>query len=263
MNPTATIARTPSVDGSHWYTAEGEAMYTVIAKGSGQPRPTTLADARKLGLLPSVTTILKALNKPALNDWLCEQTALAVLTTPRKDNEPLDAFVQRVLHDERIQDQEADAAKQLGTDMHEGLEALFRGERITDELRPWIEPAYLYLKQLQPWSKVLVEQIVVGPGFAGKVDWQGQDNDLLVVDFKTSKKLPEKGSWNEHRLQLAAYARAIGDREETLIRTANLYISTADAGKFVFHENPDWRDDYANGFKPLLAVWQWMNNYKP
>lgn len=263
MNPTNTAARVQSPEGAHWYYADGRTAYTVIAKSTGQPRPTTLADARKLGLLPSVTTILKVLNKPALNDWLCEQTALAVLTTPRQEGEPIDAFVQRVLHDERVQDQEADAAKQLGTDMHEGLEALFRGERITDELRPWIEPAYLFLKGLKPWTRIEVEQIVVGPGFAGKVDWQGHDDGLLVVDFKTTKRLPDKGSWNEHRLQLAAYARAVGEKEPNLARTANLYISTVDMGKFVLHENPDWRSDYAEGFKPLMQVWQWMNNYRP
>ena len=44
-------------ESSHWYTREGAPKYTVEAK-NGNPRNTTLADARKLNLVPSVTTII-------------------------------------------------------------------------------------------------------------------------------------------------------------------------------------------------------------
>src|SRR5690349_12080652 len=39
---------------AHWYTRSGEPMYTVTAK-DGSQRKTDLRDARKLGLVPSVT----------------------------------------------------------------------------------------------------------------------------------------------------------------------------------------------------------------
>lgn len=236
-------------------------MYTIIAKSTGNPRPTTLADARKLNLLPSVTTILKILHKQGLVDWLIEQACLAVLTTPKPAEEPLDAFVQRVLHEERVQDQEAAAARELGTDMHNGLEALFNGEQIEDDLRPWIEPAYQHVKAMCPVT-LGVEKIVCGNGYAGKIDFIGNGEDTTwIIDFKTTKKLPEKGSWSEHRLQLAAYAMAhqcIGAK-----RTGNLYISTVDCGKFVFHDNGDWLSDYECGFAPLVQHWQWATGYRP
>lgn len=259
----ATAARTRSQDGSHWYTVDGNPMYEVIAKSTGQPRPTTLADARKMNLLPSVTTILKVLHKQALVDWLIEQACLAVLTTPRPAEEPLDAFVERVLHTERVQDQEATKARELGTDMHAGLEALFGGGQIDDELRPWIEPAYEYLRNLCPRT-IGTETVVVGHGFAGKVDYIGDAlTHELIVDFKTTKKPPTKGSFSEHRLQLSAYAKAHGGVTPRVIRTANLYISTVDCGKFAYFMNPPWQEDYEEGFAPLVKHWQWTTGFRP
>lgn len=258
-----TVARTNSPDGSHWYACDGTPMYSVIAKSTSQPRPTTLADARKLNLLPSVTTILKILHKQALVDWLIEQACLAVLTTPRPAEEPLDAFVERILHTEKVQDQEAQAARELGTDMHNGLESLSKGEQIDEELRPWIEPAYKHLREICP-RVIAVESIVCGSGYAGKIDFIGDaSTHELVVDFKTSKKLPEKSSWHEHRLQLAAYANARKNGTPRFIKTANLYISTVDQGKYAYFENIPWQADYENGFAPLVKHWQWSTGYHP
>ena len=50
---------------THWYDQKGAPAYTVKAK-DGSDRPTTLRDARKMNLAPSVTTILKVAAKPAL-----------------------------------------------------------------------------------------------------------------------------------------------------------------------------------------------------
>ena len=44
-------------ESGHWYTRSGEPMYTVKAN-NGQQRNTTLRDARKYDLVPSVTTII-------------------------------------------------------------------------------------------------------------------------------------------------------------------------------------------------------------
>ena len=56
-------------NGGHWYSRTGEPMHWVKRASGEGTRPTTLADARKLDLLPSVTTILRTLDKPPLNRW--------------------------------------------------------------------------------------------------------------------------------------------------------------------------------------------------
>jgi len=49
----------------HWYDRDGKAVFEVPkAKGDGM-RATTIADARKLNLYPSVTTVLSVIAKPA------------------------------------------------------------------------------------------------------------------------------------------------------------------------------------------------------
>jgi hypothetical protein len=74
------IKEKPSESG-HWYKKDGSPAYTTIGK-TGE-RATTLRDARKLGLLPSVTTINGMLSKAGLDTWKQQQVLLAALTLPR------------------------------------------------------------------------------------------------------------------------------------------------------------------------------------
>ena len=52
-------------EAGHWYTRDGEPMYTIIG-ANGKERNTTLRDAKKEGFVPSVTTILGMVAKPSL-----------------------------------------------------------------------------------------------------------------------------------------------------------------------------------------------------
>lgn len=264
---TATAARTTSPDGGHWYTTDGKPMYEVPSK-TGAMRPTTLRDARKLNLLPSVTTILKVLHKQGLVDWMIEQAVLAALTTPRNEGEELDAFVHRVLHTERVQDQESQKARDRGTEIHNGIETILSGGKVSDDLLPWVKPVTDYL-QAEFNEVISVERILIGDGYAGRTDLIAlKDKTAWVLDFKTAKKLPlNSKSWDEHVLQLGAYAHAYcrQDRvDPNLIRTGNIYISTIEQGEFIVapHE-PDWVNVYIHGFHPLVKYWQWVNDYRP
>lgn len=256
MTPTA--ARPQTSQSAHWYTRTGEPMHTVMAKGSGQPRATTIADARKLELVPSVTTILKTLNKPELTNWLIEQACLAVLTSPKQEGEELDAFVHRILHQDKVQDEERDAAAQRGTDLHQAIADSLEHKSVDPKWIPWILPMLDSLK-LSPVRRC--EYRVVGAGYAGCVDLIAGDQGVSVYDFKTTKRLPDKGSYIEHRLQLAAYAEALEQNGFVVKSTANVYISTLEPGKFTVHINPPWNETYDNGFEPILRYWQWANNF--
>ena len=257
---TTTAARPVSADSCHWYFSDGRPCYEVPrASGEGM-RPTTLADGRKLNLLPSVTTILRVLNKPALNDWLIENAVLACLTTPQLKDEPIDAFVHRVMHVERVQDQESIKAMGRGTEIHEALELLFStGRGVSPELMAWVEPVYTAIKKD---SLDAVERILVGEGYAGKCDLiQSLPGEVWLWDFKSTKTLP-KSAWLEHRLQLAAYAAALQRTEERHVRTANAYISTVKCGEFVLCPHPHWGLAY-DAFKCLFQFWCYANEYHP
>ena len=54
-------------EGSHYYWRNGDSCRELPLKTDpSRTRKTTIKDARKLGLVPSVTTVLKAKNSPAL-----------------------------------------------------------------------------------------------------------------------------------------------------------------------------------------------------
>ena len=61
-------AKKKSSESGHWYTQEGEPMYTIVG-ANGKERNTTLRDAKKDNLVPSVTTVLSLVAKPGLENW--------------------------------------------------------------------------------------------------------------------------------------------------------------------------------------------------
>lgn len=256
-----TPARTNPESSSHWYYPDARPCYEVpYADPSKGMRPTTLRDARKLGLLPSVTTVLRVLNRPALTAWLIEQACLTVLTAPRLENEPLDAFVTRVLQTERQQDAEAREARDLGTDIHEALELAVQGCQCDENLRVYVDPVLEALKPLGAFQSA--ETVVVGDGYAGKTDLILTDDEWdTIVDFKSAKKLP-KEAYPEHKLQLSGYAAAHFNKTGKSVRTFNIYISTEEPGKIAVHPSGTMID-YEEGFVPALHAWQWMNQFWP
>ena len=56
-------------ENGHWYQKDGSPAYMIVGK-NGKERPTTLRDARKLGFVPSVTTIIGCADKPPIVWWL-------------------------------------------------------------------------------------------------------------------------------------------------------------------------------------------------
>jgi hypothetical protein len=250
-----TNANVRSPDGGHWYYSDGRPCYEVAKKDGTGMTKTTLAHARRLGLMPSVTTILRILDKPALTAWKVEQAILSVMTTPRIADETDDDFVLRVLSTDKVQDEERDASAKLGTDIHAAIAGALDGKQIDESLAVYVLPV---VEACGKFGKLVAsEKIVCGDGYAGKFDALfDQDGVLTLVDFKTTRKLP-KASYPEHRLQLAAYA--VIERAQL---TANIYISTSEPGIIKVCVN-DKSADVVEAFNHLVKVWQWINNYKP
>ena len=73
-------------EAGHWYDHDGEPMYTIIG-ANGKERNTTLRDAKSIGLVPSVTTILGLVSKPSLENWKITQALQASLNVDNDDPE--------------------------------------------------------------------------------------------------------------------------------------------------------------------------------
>ena len=267
---TATAARVQSSESAHWYTQTGEPAYEQPSADGKRMVKTTLAHARKLSLLPSVTTVLQELSKPQLTSWLIEQAVLAAITTPRKDGETDDAFIHRVLQVEKQQDAERDAAAAFGTNTHAALESALNAKlggkepRLSDDLDPRIRlcvEAVLKLPLLQG-RVVATESCVTGPGYAGKYDLAVEhETEIVICDFKTTKKIPEESYW-EHKMQLAGYANAFGNTGSKRVTTANIYISTREPGLVKVCKNEEWAKAF-EAFFHIVKYWQIAKNYFP
>jgi hypothetical protein len=222
-------------------------------------RATHKGDAKKNGWVPSVTHVTKASNKPQLNDYKTEQAVLAVMTTPRHDGEALDAFIKRVLHIEKQQEQHAKAAREKGKRIHEAIQLTSTGKPFDPDLEQFVGPAVRKLTELG--RVIQTEKVIIGAGYGGTMDCLVEGHDLWVIDYKTSENLPTKGAWPEHQMQLGAYAAAIGNTGDKHVRCANIYVSTTAPGEIAFWEVENWQEAFTEGFMPLFKFWQWMNDY--
>ena len=70
----------------HYYNKQGESCHEVVGK-NGKVRPTTIRDARQLGLVPSVTTIMDIQAKPALIQWVQNQILEAAMASPFSEDD--------------------------------------------------------------------------------------------------------------------------------------------------------------------------------
>lgn len=237
----------------HWYTQDGTPAYEVRAK-NGNMRPTTLADARKLGLVPSVTTVLAVIDKPQLTTWKVKQGILAALTLPRIDGEPEDAYLDRIMRDG--QQQARDAADE-GNRIHDAIEASFKRKPYPAAYAPHVKGARDALDASFPGiTDWVAEASFAHPdGYGGKVDlhspstgivvdWKGKDGD-----FMDGKKL----AYDQH-IQLAAYQDGL-DLPRTVC--ANGFVSRTHPGLAVIHRwTPEEIEQGSRIFRAALGLWQ-------
>jgi len=250
------IAKEPRAsESNHWYTRDGAPQYTVEASKGGM-RNTTLRDARKMNLVPSVTTILNVAAKPALTAWLQQQVLLAALTLPKKDDEAEAAYIERIMHDSK---QQGRNAADLGTDIHAAIQGFYEGRkesRFPHHVTACDEAIRTHFgEHLWGCEKSFAHEM----GFGGKCDMHAPE---IVVDIKT-KDFDSKDKivgYDEHLMQLSAYRVGLG---MPTARCANVFVSRTNADLAVVYE---WHaEDLDRGwdmFCALLRFWQLKNQHQ-
>ena len=241
-------------ESGHWYTQTGEPAYTIVGK-NGNERNTTLADARKMALVPSVTTILSVADKPALTAWKVDQALMAALTLPRVEGESLDDFKKGAAMDAK--QQSIDAADE-GTRIHGALESSYLGDGWDSQYTSHVLSARQAISDVfgnQVWR---AEKSFCSPmGYGGKVDLH---SDQVVIDFKTKDFGPgdKVVAYDEQIMQLDAYRHGLGYPTATM---ANVYISRSHPGevRIIVHEE----GDHYQRFCLLLEYWKLSKKYNP
>ena len=258
---TITAKEPRASESNHWYTRDGAPMYTVEAAKGGM-RNTTLRDARKLNLVPSVTTVLNVAAKPALTQWLQKQVLMAALTRPRRQDEPEDDWIDRIMDDSKEQGR---AAADAGTDIHASIQGFYDGD-----------PKFKHHNHVMGCTKVINNHFGLHGwiaersfahemGFGGKCDLHAParlDFEGIVVDIKTKDfSDPAKvEGYDENLMQLSAYRVGLGIPKA---RCANVFVSRSVEGLSVMRE---WSaEDLDRGwlmFCSLLKFWQLKNQHQ-
>jgi len=242
----------------HWYDKEGNPRHFEGKDGKG----TTLREARKLDLYPSVTTIGQVKYKFGLEKWKIETVCKYALT--QGTDKEVGVVVKEAF-------EELDNQAQAGTDIHDILEKYYNeyvkyGETsCTDtefEMCSAVENLILEHCGDMEW-KTETRFCDAEHGFAGMCDLH---NDNWIIDYKSKDTVDAKTrGWKEQAEQLAAYRHGLLGAESNA-RLANIFISREPppegepwAVKWFEHKDPmAWER-----FRHALMMWQVENKYGP
>jgi len=245
---------------SHFYTLDGQLIDGLREARKTNPQP-----------LPSPTTVLQLIKGQGLVYYFRKQMWESARTTPRQpgwtDEDDFEACL-------KYADEHSKNARERGGDFH----TLIQGFHLSciGEAGPPVCPAHFadqydsYLRWYEKWvaKTISVEQVVIGDGYAGRIDHVAKlrDGRLAVCDVK-SQDLAKRKSFNHyetHALQLGAYAGAwektYGSKVDALV---SIYVSSNTPVTLESYVWPGFVDYYTKLFMGLLAVWCFSNNYFP
>ena len=254
------VSREPA---GHWYTKTGEPAYTQVKKDGGI-RNTTLADARKQNLYPSITTILKLIAKPELDAWKQEQAILSALTLPRIDSESEEDFAKRIVKDSSEQGR---SAADFGSIIHDIIHNYFMNKVEPEDSRQVamnheIEAMLAKLNL----EVVSMEQVTVGNGFAGKYDMLAKHSTTgkyWFIDFKTQDFKDKPNVYDEWIWQLEGYSLDSKYAEE-VDGAINIVIKRSDVSDVAAILHP--KDVLKQGrqiFLTIFQLWKLIKGYDP
>lgn len=251
-------------ESSHWYNPKtGKSCHELPKKSGDGFKKTTLRDGKELGLFPSVTTVLKILDKPELKRWAYIQIATAALTIPHKEGESNEDFINRIIVDAFEQ---VDDAASLGTSVHAAVENYFQGLPWDQSLKPYIDSVQEWVTKhnvtfLAHESRSMNHELGVAGTYDALVEMDHVSGYRVkaLVDFKTRKTkegVPCK-PWATEPMQLAAYCATEG-----VNFAMNVFISTTEQGRLetAFYDHSRLKAEY-ECFKHIVAVYRHMNNF--
>lgn len=242
----------------HWY-KDNQPFYEINRKDGKGKRATTLKDAKELGLLPSVTTIIHQVRKEMLEKWKLGQAIQASWLCRYISD--YDNYKNKVLFQSKsISEQAANRGNQI----HNALEQLFLGRKCDPEEVKYTQPIYDWINKTLFTSTWEPEKIFSNGLYGGKMDLWSRKG--IIIDFKTKAKreVGKDDIYDDYVMQLAAYKEGTKHQFNDLdnVRCMNILISTETPGQFYVHE---WTiKEVERGrkmFDGLLTFWQEQVNF--
>ncbi len=244
-------------ESTHWYDHTGAPMYEVpYADPSKGMRNTTLRDAKKLSLVPSVTAILNIPAKPGLDRWKQNQILDAAWACPVEDEKGYKLAVVEMAG------MKAEEARNKGVAIHADIERSYLGK---PPLLPDYEAHVTNVNNaLQAYGDACFfpEDSFASPlGYGGKVDLYLVDErqNGIVFDIKTKDFTedadPKKLAYPENAMQLDAYRHGLNMPKAKMV---NVFVDR-ETGIVKLYEWPE--GNYFEMFTCLLKYWQLSKSY--
>ena len=241
-------------ESGHWYTQEGDPMYTIIG-ANGKERNTTLRDAKKENLVPSVTTIIGMIAKPALENWKIDQALKSAITLEKNETESIDEFSARCKFDSKSI---GISAAQEGTKIHAMIERGFLGEETNttyEIIQAWLDDNF----PDEEW--IAEDSFCAESGYGGKIDLYSKSG--IFVDFKTKDNLegkdPAKLVYDEHGMQLSAYAQGCGFTD---VERVSIFVDRKNTELIACHIwDKNTQVKHTKMFNAILDYWKLVKNY--
>ncbi len=249
---------------------------TVTTENRVQVRSGRFYDIPDLGRVPSVTTILSIIAKPALVNWAAkvEREMVLKVSADLYQDCPHDKKMARAawvltmtnrLGKEKAAQKELAKASEIGSQVHALVEWTLRAQlmqeagpspRISDAAQ-WAFMAWEDWRKSVNLKPIAVEQVIWSEtyGYAGTLDLLAEVNGVLtVLDWKTGKAV-----YSEAHLQNAAYRQAIremghGDPQQGLI--VRLPKVDTDPDFEVVNAKPE--APQFSKFLDTMSVWKWQ-----
>lgn len=228
------------------------------------------------GPLPSVTTVLEILDKPALTTWKAKEAARAMLRAciagvanglPFPEEEEAIRFA---LSESR---KGRDTAANVGSGVHHLADMALRASesdpnawQVSDETQPYLDAFRAFSDRYERSSFVSSEKMVWSlNGYAGTYDLLMMiGNELWLIDIKTGKGI----DYPEYALQLAGYRWAdyiilegnpVRYAMPEIQRTGILHLRPdlyTEKGYELFDVPTDYTEDYIP-FLGLVEAYKW------
>lgn len=260
---------------SHWYTNAAEPMHTMPNEAArkrgevGAVRETTIRDARKHNLNPSVTTITKVIDKgDMLLEWMIKQALYAALVHPDglprcaigpdgsvSEKDP--AFIAWATHCRMDAKQQVTVKAERGSILHD---MMMRAHHAYHSIEPQylahVDGMFAMLNRTFGKRNWIAEHTFAHRlGFGGSVDLHTDpgDPDPIILDYKF-KDFDESREasyfvYDEHKMQLGGYRIGL---EMPKARLFNAFGSISDPGLVLLHAHSE--QDAKHGEEMFLAA---------
>lgn len=263
----AILVENKNMGGGHWYRTDGTPLHQVPKADGKGLRDTTLADAKKLKLLPSVTGITDIVAKPALMNWKAAQVAAAAFVNPPNGEETQEYFIERVVN---ASHQSVAGAADLGSKVHDALEKLLTvgPESVPTDMWAYVQPVLAWKDAAKiTYDQIEIVLVNMEIGYAGRCDVLGHDaaGAPVIIDYKTRKTKAKQACkpYDTQGMQLAAYAVAhYGLDRLHEVKAFNVYISTTEVGRVEGYQHPSLLAHW-EAFKASAILWGHIKGYDP